>query len=263
MEKDPRSNMSRRDFMKITGLATLTMGAGTSLFGLQAERAYGSKTVRQASAGPYNILMIVSDQERYMTPNELPSDYRLPGHERLAKRGIEFENHQIASNVCTPSRGVIYTGQHIQNCRMFDNCDFPWTENLSTEIDTIGDLLRKEGYYTAYKGKWHLSKEFETTNKLHSPKKLLVDEMEAYGFSDYFGIGDIIAHTEGGYLHDDVITAMSRSWLRGQGERLSQEKKPWFLAVNLVNPHDVMYYNTDLPGEAVQSGRTMMRGDLE
>ena len=198
-----------------------------------------------------------------MTPSQLPSDYRLPGHERLAKWGIEFENHQIASNVCTPSRGVIYTGQHIQNCRMFDNCDFPWTDNLSTEIDTIGDLLRKEGYYTAYKGKWHLSKEFETTNKLHSPKKLLVDEMEAYGFSDYFGIGDIIAHTEGGYLHDDVITAMSRSWLRGQGERLRQEKKPWFLAVNLVNPHDVMYYNTDLPGQTQQSGMVMMRLNRE
>ena len=263
MQKELRRKMSRRDFMKITGLATLTMGAGTSLFGLPAVRAYGSKSARHAGSGPYNILMIVSDQERYMTPSQLPSGYRLPGHERMAKRGIEFENHQIASNVCTPSRGVLYTGLHIQNCRMFDNCDFPWTENLSTEIDTIGDLLRKEGYYTAYKGKWHLSKEFETTNKLHSPKRLLVDEMEAYGFSDYFGIGDIIAHTEGGFLHDDVITAMSRSWLRGQGERLRQENKPWFLAVNLVQPHDVMYYNTDLPGETVQSGRTMMRVNRE
>ena len=37
--------------------------------------------------------------------------------------------------------------------------------------------------------------EFETVNKLHSPKKLLSEEMEEYGFSDYFGIGDIIAHT--------------------------------------------------------------------
>ncbi len=83
--------------------------------------------------------------------------------------------------------------------------------------------------------------------------------MEKYGFSDYFGIGDITASTEGGYLHDDVITAMSRSWLRGQGEQLRRANKPWFLAVNLVNPHDVMYYNTDLPGQAVQSVRTMFR----
>jgi hypothetical protein len=73
-------------------------------------------------------------------------------------------------------------------------------------------------------------------------------EMEAYGFSDYFGIGDVIGHTEGGYLHDDVISAGTRSWLRGQGEQLRADNKPWFMAVNLINPHDVMYYNTDLPG---------------
>jgi arylsulfatase len=94
---------------------------------------------------------------------------------------------------------------------------------------------------------------------LHAPKKILVDEMEKYGFSDYFGVGDIIAHTEGGYLHDDVITAMSRSWLRGQGQQLRKVNKPWFLAVNLVNPHDIMYYNTDLSNQSQQSGMAMMR----
>ena len=263
MEKYQKGKLSRRDFIKATGAATLAMGTGAVLINPMAVQAKNKKRFGQPSSGPYNILMIVTDQERYISQGELPNGYKLPGHDRLAKQGVLFENHQIASCVCTPSRGVLYTGQHIQICRMFDNADFPWTDNLSTEIDTIGDLLRKEGYYTAYKGKWHLSKEFETANKLHSPKKILVDEMEAYGFSDYFGIGDIIAHTEGGYLHDDVITSMSRSWLRGQGERLRQEKKPWFLAVNLVNPHDVMYYNTDLPGEAVQSARTMMRVNRE
>jgi arylsulfatase len=44
--------------------------------------------------------------------------------------------------------------------------------------------------------------------------------MEEYGFSDYFGIGDIIAHTEGGFIHDDVISAMTRSWLRGCREKI-------------------------------------------
>ena len=219
--------------------------------------------ISQANTRQYNILMIVTDQERYMTSSQLPSDYRLPGHERLAKRGVVFENHQIASCVCTPSRAVIYTGQHIQNNGMFDNTNFPWIEDLSTDIDTIGDLLRAEGYYTAYKGKWHLTDAFETVNKLHAPKKIFLEEMEKYGFSDYLGIGDIIAHTEGGYLHDHVIAAMSRSWFRGQGEQLRQANKPWFLAINLVNPHDVMYYNTDLPGQAQQLVRTMMRLNRE
>ena len=119
-------------------------------------------------------------------------------------------------------------------------------------------MLREAGYYTAYKGKWHLTKEFETVNELGTPTKIFTQEMEAYGFSDYFGVGDIIAHTQGGYLHDGVIAAMGGSWLRGKGRELAAEGKPWFLAVNLVNPHDVMYYDTDAPGTVVQAKRGIM-----
>jgi len=65
-------------------------------------------------------------------------------------------------------------------------------------------------------------------------------------------VGDIIAHTQGGYLHDGMIAAAAASWLRGKAAELAQQNKPWFLAVNLVNPHDVMFYDTDRPGEPFQ-----------
>jgi arylsulfatase len=253
--------VSRRDFLKKTGMAALALTAGSSLQIAQAAR---EKVSRQSGHAPPNILMIVTDQERYLRPDELPNGYRLPGHEKLASRGVVFEKHQIASCVCTPSRAVIYTGQHIQATGMFDNTNFPWATDLSTDIPTIGDMLRQQGYYTAYKGKWHLTDEFETANQLHLPKRILVEEMEEYGFSDYFGIGDMIAHTEGGFLHDGVITSTTKSWLRGKGTNLGAENKPWFMAVNLVNPHDVMYYNTDLPGEPVkQAKNAMMRLNRE
>ena len=247
--------VSRRDFLKNSGMAALALTAGSSLQIAQAAR---EKVLGQSGHAPLNILMIVTDQERYFRPGELPNDYRLPGREKLASRGVVFENHQIASCVCTPSRAVIYTGQHIQATGMFDNTNFPWSTDLSTDIPTIGDMLRQQGYYTAYKGKWHLTDEFETANKLDLPKRILVEEMEEYGFSDYFGIGDMIAHTEGGFLHDGVITSTTKSWLRGKGTNLGAENKPWFMAVNLVNPHDVMYYNTDLPGEPVKQTENAM-----
>jgi len=152
----------------------------------------------QTASGPYNILFILTDQERYFQPNELPGDYLLPGHERLAKNGVVFENHRINSCVCTSSRSVIYTGQHIQQTKMFDNTNFPWIQSMSTDIKTMGHYFREAGYYTAYKGKWHLTREFETVNNLEAPEKFFTKEMEAYGFSDYFGVGDIIAHTQGG-----------------------------------------------------------------
>jgi arylsulfatase len=250
MNQEKSSAVSRRDFVKGAGSAVLATAAGLSL----------TEPVRASTQERYNILMIVTDQESYMAPSDLPAGYQLPAHEKLATGGIVFENHQIASCVCTPSRAVMYTGLHIQNNGMFDNTNFPWSTDLSTDIPTVGDQLRSLGYYTAYKGKWHLSDKFETANDLHMPKRLLSEEMEEYGFSDYFGIGDMIAHTEGGYLHDGVIASMTKSWLRGKAKTLEAEQKPWFMAVNLINPHDVMYYNTDLAGGTpAQASTAMMR----
>ena len=241
---------ARRDFLRVAGLGATALALGAR----PVDSSAATQTAR--SAGPYNILFILVDQERFFRPGELPEGYSLPAHQRLMKRGTTFVNHRIASCVCTPSRSVLYTGQHIQHTRMFDNTNFPWITSLSPDIRTVGDLLRDAGYYTAYKGKWHLTKEFETVNKLGAPPaKVFTKEMEDYGFSDYFGIGDIIAHTQGGYLHDGVIAAMGGSWLRGKGRELAAEGKPWFLAVNLVNPHDVMFYDTDAPGSPVQSHR--------
>jgi arylsulfatase len=247
------TDISRRDLLKSVGLSAAT----SSLLAAGAAEATSPKgaPARAASepSGPYNILFILTDQERLFRPGELPRGYRLPGHERLLGKGTLFENHRINSCVCTPSRSVLYTGRHIQQTKMFDNTNFPWIGSLSPDVRTVGHMLRDAGYYTAYKGKWHLTKEFETVNELGSPTKIFTQEMEAYGFSDYFGVGDIIAHDQGGYLHDGIISAMGVSWLRGKGRELGAEGKPWFLAVNLVNPHDIMFLNTDRPGEKVQA----------
>lgn len=251
--------VSRREFLAqvATGVAATTL-LGTGVVARDAGAAEHSSP-RPAHAAvpgkPYNFLFILTDQERFFRTGELPAGYRLPAHERLMKQGTTFVNHQINSCVCTSSRSVVYTGRHIQQTRMFDNTNFPWIASMSTEIPTLGDMLRDAGYYTAYKGKWHLTKEFETVNKLGTPTKIFTQEMEAYGFSDYFGVGDIIAHDRGGYLHDGIIAGMGVSWLRGKGRELAAEGKPWFLAVNLVNPHDVMFYDTDAPGTVVQAKR--------
>lgn len=262
---DEHDNFSRRSFLKTVSLTAIAAGIPNQLSAKIANKTQAKSAHMQLNddGGPYNILMIVTDQERYMTKNELPPGLKLPGHERLAAQGTVFENHQVASCVCTPSRAVMYTGQHIQKNGMFDNTNFPWSGSMSTDIETVGDLLRKQGYYTAYKGKWHLTEEFETINDSHNPTRLLAEEMEKYGFSDYFGIGDVIAHTQGGFLHDNIISAMSKSWLRGKGEELRSSDKPWFFAVNLVNPHDVMYYNTDLPNQKTQSIDAMLEINRE
>ena len=258
---DSNFSISRREFLSFAGAGVTALGLGAFDVSTNvASAAPGARQLSQGGArntGLYNILFILTDQERFFRPGELPIGYSLPAHERLARQGTTFVNHRINSCVCTPSRSVLYTGQHIQHTRMFDNTNFPWISSMSNEIRTVGDMLRETGYYSAYKGKWHLTKEFETVNKLGTPTKIFTQEMEDYGFSDYLGVGDIIAHHQGGYLHDGVIAAMSGSWLRGKGRELAAQDKPWFLAVNLVNPHDVMFYDTDAPGTPHQAPRAL------
>lgn len=255
------SSLSRWEFLRLAGVGVTALGLG-AMDGATHAASAATGTSRPTpggakNKGPYNILFILTDQERFFRTGELPTGYRLPSHERLTKQGITFVNHRINSCVCTPSRSVIYTGQHIQQTGMFDNSNFPWSKSMSTEIPTLGDMLRAAGYYTAYKGKWHLTKEFETVNKEGHLTKIFTEEMEAYGFSDYVGVGDIIAHHLGGYRYDGVTAAMTGSWLRGKGRELAAENKPWFLAVNLVNPHDVMFYDTDAPGTSRQASTAL------
>lgn len=149
--------------------------------------------------------------------------------------------------MCTSSRSVMLTGLTTVDNGMFENCDMPYVKNLSTKIPTVGHMLRKLNYYTAYKGKWHLNRNFD-----HNDEVLLTKEMEEYGFADYYHPGDIIGHTLGGYTYDHLVAGSAVTWLRKRGSALTEEQKPWALFVSLVNPHDVMYFNTDTAGEKVQ-----------
>ena len=39
---------------------------------------------------------------------------------------------------------------------------------------------------------------------------------------------------------------------------MADERKPWALFVSLINPRDIMYFNTDEPGEHVQGHRQLL-----
>jgi arylsulfatase len=138
---------SRRDFLRVAGVGAMTLGLGVDQAFAQVAQSDAARASDSAASagGPYNILFILTDQERYFRTGELPQGYGLPAHERLRARGTTFANHRINSCVCTPSRSVLYTGQHIQHTRMFDNTNFPWITSLSPEIRTVGDMLRDAG----------------------------------------------------------------------------------------------------------------------
>ena len=221
--------LSRRDFGMVSAAALAGSLAGCRSNNVPANSAApatptsGPQVIRRrngAAGEKLNIVFLFGDQERYFP--KWPTGLALPGHERLQRDGVTFENHYTSAIMCTPSRSVLATGLQTADNGMFDNTDMPWVQSLSPKVPTIGHMLRKAGYYTAYKGKWHLNKDFDT----HEPERLFTKEMDAYGFADFVGPGDIIGHTLGGYAFDQVIAGSAIAWLRRVGRPLSQEGKP-------------------------------------
>ncbi|WP_341990757.1 sulfatase-like hydrolase/transferase [Azorhizobium sp. AG788] len=203
----------------------------------------------------YNILFILVDQEHFFERWPFP----VPGREWIKTNGITFTNHEAASCVCSPARSTLYTGQHIQHTGIFDNANSPWQADLSTSIPTIGHRLSQLGYHAAYQGKWHLSYNLDKVKEaVDAPMAEYQKTMETYGFKDFFGFGDVTDTTLGGYNYDEATTAFVSRWLRTKALDLKAAGKPWYLAVNFVNPHDVMYINSDLPGETVQGKASAM-----
>ena len=216
-----------------------------------SESKFPSTDAPGSTDGGYNILFILTDQEQYMGYTwPVP----LPGRERLRNAGTFFQNHHIAADMCSASRAVIYTGLHQPHNGIFDNAGVPYMKSLDANLPTVGKILRKLGYYTAYKGKWHLNGAMAMENHANDIKALFESTMDKdYGFYDYTGTGDYIEGALGGYQYDAITAAQAMQWLKANGRPMADRKQPWYLAVNFVNPHDVMWVNTDLPGQPVQA----------
>jgi arylsulfatase len=194
---------------------------------------------KQAERGRFNILLIVTDQQTAY--RDIPSVIPLPHQERLRAEGVEFENFYVNTAPCGPSRSVMYTGQHTQKTRVVANPNSRPFPEMSPDIPTIGDMLRAFGYSTHYKGKWHLSLLGDQSERSLA-RCGHERSLEPYGFSDYNLDHDPHGLTWTGF-RDDPVTVAEAAGLIAQLSQRRADDPPWFLAVNLVNPHDIMFFD--------------------
>ncbi|MDB4429542.1 sulfatase [bacterium] len=104
-----------------------------------------------ADAKP-NILVILTDDHRYDAMGFLDHPFlKTPNLDRLAAEGAYFKNAYVTTSLCSPSRASILTGLYAHNHRVVDNYN-PVSESLTF----FPQVLQKEGYQTAFIGKWHM-----------------------------------------------------------------------------------------------------------
>jgi arylsulfatase B len=125
-----------------------------------------------------NIILIVVDDQGYadLSCAGLATDVQTPNLDQLAKSGVRFTNAYATSSISSPSRCGLLTGCYQQRWGTF------WYGGpglKDSSIATIPELLKRQGYQTAYIGKVHYgSYDSDTTNRSFPLN---------HGFDYYFG----------------------------------------------------------------------------
>lgn len=201
-----------------------------------------------------NIVFILSDDQGAFSLGCLNnSELKTPNLDKLAKRGILFENCYCASPVCSPARATILTGTMPSAHGVHDWIrggnlnpdDFTLTQEQKKHydyrsehkaIDYLAGMpsytksLADNGYTCALSGKWHLG-----------------DSARAQcGFTKWYTIGkggccsymdpDIMENGELSFPKQyvtDLITDKAVEYVR----ELAQGEDPFYLSVHYTAPH--------------------------
>jgi arylsulfatase A-like enzyme len=122
-----------------------------SFLAAAASAVPAAPAIRAAARRP-NVVLFFPDQMRAQAMGCLGNrDVRTPNIDRLASEGVLFRNTLANTPVCCPARAILQTGLYCHRNGMTAN-----DLRLREDHVTIAEVLRREGYRTAFIGKWHL-----------------------------------------------------------------------------------------------------------
>lgn len=111
-----------------------------------------ASTAPVSSARP-NLVFLIADEHRRQAMGFMHDDpIKTPNLDRLAQQGVVMANAISSYPVCSPWRGMTFTGRYPMSNGVVRN-----GESWLPGTVTIFDVLKQNGYATAYVGKWHLS----------------------------------------------------------------------------------------------------------
>lgn len=235
-----------------------------------------------------NIVLILADD---MGIGDIQSHYptsRIPTPvlDKLSFEGMRFSDAHSTSAVCTPSRYSLLTGRYAWRTKLQEWVLDAWDGPLiDQKIQTLPEMLKKEGYQTALFGKWHLGMTWhgQTKEALIQP---ITDGPNQHGFDYYFGV-DVpnfppfawiennqitIAPTES-FRQTDISPSMHLNYRRTPAPMATewkfdeilpeltrrcvsyihqQSKKgtPFFMMFSLTSPHEPVAPSKDFSGRS-------------
>jgi len=182
-----------------------------------------------------NILFIMSDDHTSQAISayggELSEVFQTPNIDRIANKGVVFNNCLVTNSICTPSRAAIMTGQYSQH-----NGVYTLNDPLDVERNNVAKELQKNGYTTGVIGKWHLKSEptgFDYYNVLKGQGRYKNPMLKEKG--EWQKEGKPFEKSRGvkykGYS-SDVVGQLALDFLKEQSEN-----QPFMLMCHFKAPH--------------------------
>ena len=123
----------------------------------------------RAPKGAPNVLLIMGDDIGYGHMSAFGGPANTPTFDRLAKQGLSFTNFHTTA-VCAASRAALLTGRNAHSVGMGGVPEaavgFPgYNAIIPRSAATVLEILRQNGYGTAWIGKTHLTPLHEITRR--------------------------------------------------------------------------------------------------
>ncbi len=229
-----------------------------------------------------NLIYIFADQWRRHALGFMNEDPVLtPRMDAFASESLVFDQALSACPLCSPHRASMMTGKYPFSTGVWTNCKtgLPSPVYLKPDDDSFGNSLKREGYSTAYLGKWHLDNP-ELNNSDHPLSG--ASGWDAYtppgekrqGFDFWHSYGAMDNHADPHYWEDSHRKIRPGKWsvehetdtaLRFLEEQ-NQAWNPFALFISYNPPHTPfdqvpscyrdLYRNTSFkPRDNVRTGR--------
>ncbi len=210
-----------------------------------------------------DIVMIMTDQHAARIMGCAGDDFaQTPALDRLAARGLRFENCYCPSPLCVPSRMAFLTGLEPHHSGVLSNDNY-----LPSDIPTIAHALACAGYDCHLVGRMH----FYGPDQTHGFSQRPIGDIGAsYPGGTAPDIGDLtngrgnrgpeLAFSGAGetsyQAYDLAVAAEAERSLAALKEQRARTGKPFFLLISLFCPHppyiarrsDFEEFETVLPG---------------
>ena len=191
----------------------------------------------QKQAQKPNVLFIAVDDLKPLIGAYGDKHAKTPGMDRLAREGVVFQNSYCQQAVCGPTRASLLTGMRPDRTKVWDLVtDF---RQVNPNVVTIPQHFKSMGYETSGMGKiYHTtgpgndapswSVPYRKPESTHA-KYVLPYTPNAIGRGPAYECADVSDET----YRDGQLAIMATAML----DSLSQNKKPFFLAVGFIRPH--------------------------